>query len=274
MIQDIGWSKIEGLNLSPLEYLHLVSNDDHIPAERRRDASGFIKSFFLNPIKKRSVRSFKPVTYEYQCKGCKKTFTGKIKAGPRKVYCSPQCQRKWVDKTCKQCGSIFSTQNDSSFCSSKCWGLFSKKKYAEENYYVCKKCGKKFFRKYRTGDEHRYCSRKCAGNGVPGRSSDPSRHKKGSHRRRAKIYNVDFETIDVLKVFERDMWRCQICGKKTPKEKRGTGYSNAPEIDHRVPMSKGGGHLYRNVQCACRKCNNVKSNKSNRGQLPLFDVER
>jgi 5-methylcytosine-specific restriction endonuclease McrA len=92
----------------------------------------------------------------------------------------------------------------------------------------------------------------------------------GNSRRRAKLAGVEFEEIDVFSVFERDLWRCQICGKKTPRENRGTKYSNAPEIDHRTPLSKGGSHTYDNVQCACHRCNAKKSNKNNRGQLPLF----
>ena len=54
------------------------------------------------------------------------------------------------------------------------------------------------------------------------------------------------------------------------QKRRGTRYSNAPELDHRVPISKGGTHLYTNVQCACRDCNGKKSNRSTVGQLPMF----
>jgi 5-methylcytosine-specific restriction endonuclease McrA len=73
-----------------------------------------------------------------------------------------------------------------------------------------------------------------------------------------------------LKVFERDGWKCQICGKQTPRARRGYRYSNAPELDHRIPISKGGPHTYGNTQCACRACNLEKSNRSNVGQLPLL----
>ena len=93
-----------------------------------------------------------------------------------------------------------------------------------------------------------------------------------NHKHRALHFNVEYEYINSLKVFMRDGWHCQICGKVTPKERRGTNYTNAPELDHRIPMSKGGGHLYSNVQCACRKCNGEKSNKDNRGQMPLFEI--
>jgi 5-methylcytosine-specific restriction endonuclease McrA len=76
-----------------------------------------------------------------------------------------------------------------------------------------------------------------------------------------------------IKVFNRDGWYCQICGKHTPKKNRGKRYSNSPELDHRIPMSRGGGHLYSNAQCACRACNISKSNNDCRGQLPLFEIK-
>jgi 5-methylcytosine-specific restriction endonuclease McrA len=83
---------------------------------------------------------------------------------------------------------------------------------------------------------------------------------------------VFYEYIDHVAIFERDGWRCQICGKPTPARWRGTHRSNAPELDHRVPITKRGAHAYGNVQCACRACNGWKSNRLCVGQLPLFDV--
>ena len=66
------------------------------------------------------------------------------------------------------------------------------------------------------------------------------------------------ETVDPLGVFERDGWRCQLCGARTPKERRGTYHDRAPELDHILPLSKGGEHSYANTQCACRRCNHGK----------------
>lgn len=93
-----------------------------------------------------------------------------------------------------------------------------------------------------------------------------------SHRKRARRYGVEYEPVSRLKVFGRDGWKCQICGKPTPRNKMGRMVSNAPELDHRVPISKGGGHTYSNTQCACRKCNGDKNNLRNTGQLPMFGV--
>jgi 5-methylcytosine-specific restriction endonuclease McrA len=61
-------------------------------------------------------------------------------------------------------------------------------------------------------------------------------------------------------VFERDGWRCHLCHRKTPQRLRGTHKSAAPELDHIVPISKGGAHSYANTACSCRRCNGLKSN--------------
>lgn len=87
--------------------------------------------------------------------------------------------------------------------------------------------------------------------------------------RKALHRGVGAEMVDWVKVCERDRWRCQLCGIKTPRAKRGTYDDNAPEIDHIVPLSKGGAHRYTNVQCACRRCNAAKSDKP-LGQLLLI----
>ncbi len=90
------------------------------------------------------------------------------------------------------------------------------------------------------------------------------------HRHRARRFKVEYQPISPAKLFDRDSWRCQICGIKTPKRLRGTLEPNAPEIDHRIPMALGGPHTWANVQCACRACNMVKGARLALGQLTLF----
>lgn len=87
--------------------------------------------------------------------------------------------------------------------------------------------------------------------------------------RRARKKGADCESVDPYKVFDRDKWKCQLCGVKTPKSKRGTYADNAPELDHIIPLSKGGAHKYTNTQCTCRKCNGLKSDKP-LGQMLMF----
>lgn len=50
-------------------------------------------------------------------------------------------------------------------------------------------------------------------------------------------------------VFARDGWLCQYCG------------APAENLDHVVPRSKGGLHIWENVVAACRRCNSRKENR-------------
>jgi len=81
------------------------------------------------------------------------------------------------------------------------------------------------------------------------------------YRDRARRFGVPFEPgVTQLRVFARDKWRCQLCGCSTPRALKGKNQPRSPELDHIVPLSRGGGHTYSNVQCACRQCNGKKSN--------------
>lgn len=77
------------------------------------------------------------------------------------------------------------------------------------------------------------------------------------HRERA----ATVERFDPLEVLRRDEWRCHICRRRTPESKRGTYADDAPELDHIVPLAKGGDHSRANTACACRRCNIAKSDK-------------
>lgn len=78
------------------------------------------------------------------------------------------------------------------------------------------------------------------------------------------------ERVDPIKVFERDGWRCQMCRRPTPKKLKGKPKANAPELDHIIPLARGGEHSYRNTQLLCRACNSAKSDKDVGQQMRLF----
>jgi hypothetical protein len=181
----------------------------------------------------------------------------------------PSC--KVYFPTCKVCGCVFTARQSTALtCSPECrqekarrYSLRrdSAKKQLKER--LCTECGKPFVSEY--GNKRRaFCSTLCAC-----RHDLHDRHD----RQRARKYGVVYQYINPKKVFKRDGYRCQICGKATPMSRRGTCYPNAPELDHRIPISKGGGHVYDNVQCACRSCNGKKSNHSEAGQVSLFTIE-
>ncbi len=50
-------------------------------------------------------------------------------------------------------------------------------------------------------------------------------------------------------VFARDDWRCQYCARP------------AENLDHVVPRSRGGEHVWENVVASCKRCNSRKENR-------------
>lgn len=78
---------------------------------------------------------------------------------------------------------------------------------------------------------------------------------------RARFYGVKYEHVNPFDVFRRDGWKCMLCSVPLDSKKRGTFDDDAPEIDHIIPISKGGDHVFDNLQSACRRCNLDKSDK-------------
>ena len=89
-------------------------------------------------------------------------------------------------------------------------------------------------------------------------------------RRRARRYGVEYEPIDRAYVFERDGYRCHICGKKCRVNVEWSSHPLDPTIDHLIPISQGGPHTLANVATACFMCNSLKSNGSANDQLLLI----
>lgn len=91
----------------------------------------------------------------------------------------------------------------------------------------------------------------------PGLNKERKRAAKAKRQKRIK--SADSETVWPNKVFKRDNWACRLCGIQTPKTLRGTHEHNAPELDHVLPLARGGSHSYANTQCLCRSCNGWKA---------------
>ena len=164
------------------------------------------------------------------CKTCGKSLSG---LSVQCVYCSPECYRTANIHRMRQRGVKLDAKDRSPR--------------------PCAHCGTIFELPYRSKNTV-YCSKQCR-----------TRAHAGSgccHRRRARQFGVEYQYIHKHKVFVRDGWKCKICGIDTPKELKGTREPNAPELDHIVPMSKGGAHMLHNVQLACKRCNMTKGAKN------------
>lgn len=97
------------------------------------------------------------------------------------------------------------------------------------------------------------CSAECSAELV--RQGKRTARAADKARRRGAVV----EAVDPIKVLEADGWHCYLCGAHTPRTLRGTYEDDAPEVDHVVPLARGGVHGYANLRCACRSCNLSKA---------------
>jgi len=165
-------------------------------------------------------------------------------------------------KYCKICGA----EANGAYCGDKCRKVKACRDSHELNKAKkvlkarpCKECGAVFTPEY--GNKKRdFCSDLCG-------HKNARRQRK--QKERARMRGAKFEGVNAMEVFARDGWRCQLCKAKLKRKDRGTFKDMAPELDHIVPLSKGGEHSYRNTQCVCRKCNSDKGSNEI-GQLRMF----
>lgn len=180
---------------------------------------------------------------------------------PVKTFC------KISFDVCKWCGKTYTKHGGNEYCSAECRRELScavshakdRLSNGPKKPFNCKECDAIFTPQYQNTNSV-FCSAACA---------KKHHHRIGKLNRETKKRKAFVESVDPLRVFKRDGYRCGLCGRKTIRSKRGTEHPKAPELDHIIPLSKGGEHSYRNTQCSCRSCNGGKGNRSI-GQLRLF----
>jgi hypothetical protein len=197
------------------------------------------------------------------CNGCGVEF-GISQGKQKKIkHCSIECRRKTArdnpvpkapkyskieSAACALCGKTHTRRATSSRFCSGClnrWDYHLLRVMAKGgNETQCTGCGVPFSRY--PGTKTLACSKQC--------SMKADRADKA--RRRAACR--DGERLDPLEVFMRDGWHCSYCKCSTPSSSRGTLKANAPELDHIVPLARGGKHTRANTQLLCRKCNGIK----------------
>lgn len=110
----------------------------------------------------------------------------------------------------------------------------------------CRECGAGF----RDLPSRRFCSPAC-------RASFVKATKR--HRDKARHLGIAYENFSPTAVFERDGWRCKICGVMTTgRSKPGEWDPLAASLDHIRPTSRRGEHTMANTRCAHRICNAKK----------------
>ena len=201
------------------------------------------------------------------CRHCGTEFEARMsKKGQRQIFCSLTCRheskRKYQSVREQRAAHRRSLGQVTWAEQQAMWAKERERKEAEKLAFLskCIKCGGDVeVERQRPNTKVGCTCRACADQAALESRRKSRRIRKGMDRARMRRARV--EPVDPFKVFERDGWRCHLCGCKTPKEKRGTYHPKAPELDHIVPLSKGGEHSYRNTACACRACNAAKSDK-------------
>jgi hypothetical protein len=203
-----------------------------------------------------------------------------------KVYKNNQGRRDKFPGTCVICGEGFRASKPSRYCSPTCVGTANwyritggekpkgkpPARWREAQRRVakaaqgkrgrrcwvagqCADCGENYVDPRRTGGKAPlYCSPRCA-------------RRVAERTRRAVKAAAFVAPVWRKRIFERDGWVCQLCGKPTQPDKQktvGTKHPHplAPVLDHIIPLSRRGGggtHEPGNVQCAHFQCNSLKS---------------
>lgn len=206
----------------------------------------------------------------FACVDCGAGFMRTAGRGaPRKrcQQCSPSQARPEADRlaklrreaVCETCSASFiATYGTQIYCGQKCRNRASnvegQKRRRDSSARPCGWCGTVFAPPYGSLLKH-FCCRQC-------QAAASKKVRSGStHRRRASKFGCEYQVVHKRKVFERDGWKCYLCGRATPKELSGTAEDCAPELDHVVPLARGGAHSYENTRCACMACNRSKGVK-------------
>lgn len=220
------------------------------------------------------------------CLFCGKVFTPSPRAKNEPLYCSKRCCRgaylkrlghqkqlvkHWIPSPscvvafadCRTCGHFAALRGgwpDCEACRSRYSGEY-RGKVARYRNKTCSECGIAFSRLPQAPLKTAYCSDECT-------ESVKARQRRVAKAKRRKRTRGG-ENIDPLDVFDQFQWRCAHCGCKTPKSRRGTYAGNAPELDHIVPLARGGKHVRKNVQLLCRNCNSQKGDGALNDQTRL-----
>lgn len=188
--------------------------------------------------------------------------------GRPRLYCSSLCGARarygytptvTVTGTCDQCGKDWARKGRAGkgrFCSKHCSNIWHGR-HPSLFIKTCAECN----REYVGLAKSIVCSKDCRQTrAIKARNAlyPPGPNLAKNHAARAKRFNVEYDyKVNRLGVLERDGWICQLCNEEISHTAiyPSAGYGS---IDHVLPMSRGGGHVWNNVQAAHLGCNIAK----------------
>jgi hypothetical protein len=182
------------------------------------------------------------------------------------------CDDGLVAQSCSVCETIFRyappprAGRPKRLCSENC-RLIRKRRRAST--IGCDACGKKFSPLHAAnGINGNFCSLSCWASTKRIHPTTQSAKCAENRRRRARLRGADVECFADCEIYERDNWRCGICGTKVDK-RLAFPHKMSASLDHIVPLAAGGSHTRRNVQCSHWLCNSQKTSGPG-GQMRLF----
>lgn len=205
------------------------------------------------------------------CYGCGKTFIRPNSPKDSGKYCSHECyiRGRYGERTepvqpevklCTICQNVVS-RRAAKRCSAECDKEHKRRQARKERF--CADCGKSV---------HKNWKRRC--------EECDTRHVAQNHQnnlaalsaRKAKFRGASTDRfgrrITLKRLLQRDGDKCAICGQKT--DISADHSDNAyPSIDHIVPVSHGGAHIWSNVRVVHRGCNTKRGNRSRDIQMAL-----
>jgi len=156
---------------------------------------------------------------------------------------------------CKHCEKDFSLNSSTDrYCSYTCQtrGSYRKrvgKPISKNAKILCKNCKDEFMPCAEGG--YHYCSKSCL---------ILASSRNGRSKRKARMLGVKSAPYKYSELIERDGMNCAHCKKETKKD----GDHLNPlffNVDHIIPLAKGGHDALYNVQVLCRTCNTKKGSK-------------
>ncbi len=131
---------------------------------------------------------------------------------------------------------------------------------------TCRQCGD-MFEPLSLGTTQVYCSRLCRDrasrdrarlSAVRARTRPPKTARPSLRNARGDAERHGDRDIHWSTVGERDGWVCHLCYRPVERVAGVNGRPRGATVDHLIPVSVGGEHVWRNVALAHRSCNSAR----------------
>lgn len=228
-----------------------------------------------------------------KCEGCGETFERPNARGRKPSFCEScaterirAAGRAYIAKTyikrvpgvpepflCVDCNMIFEYLRTYGTPPLRCSGCQDYRERGTRN--ENRRVNGRTDRKFALGERIYSCilcgmERICAETGRPPRFCEPCAEFRKrelaaaiSHERRARMRGRESERFTRREIFDRDRWRCGLCGMSIPTN-LAWPHPRSASLDHTIPLGADGTHTRANVKASHLRCNH----KKNVGYMP------